>query len=339
MLLVTVFGQLGAAFGRAVLGTMVNKGTFFQRLKDRWGSGSGVRVEKPASGNGSSGSSTSGKPAGNAAGGLAGKPLATASRIEPERVQPSSSSRIDSSGMDGNGSSRAVSSTFQPAEVRSTRKMSDREEAMLAVGQHFQELTALMRGTQAANDEKLQKIVDATSSIPVLGQQQLETLKVLSQQMEKQNELGVQLSATMTRLPNLLENVEKALDRAAKTDERTAATVLEFQSTMDRIHSSMDKMVAHSGDQAKAAQQLAERRNDELKGLATDMAKAQAGAVDELKRTTDEGLQQLRRTHEDQSNRLQKVVQEHAGWNRAVLVGIGLVVLGIGAVIVLQLMK
>jgi len=217
--------------------------------------------------------------------------------------------------------------------------MSDREEAMLAVGHHFQELTALMRGSQAANDEKLQKIVDATSSMPVLGQQQLDMLKSLSQQMEKQNELGVQLSTTMTRLPNLLESVEKALERAAKTDERTAATVMEFQSTMDRIHTSMDKMVEHSGDQAKASQQLAERRSEELKGLAADFSKSQEGVVAELKRTTNEGLQQLRRTHEDQSNRLQKVVQEHAGWNRAVLVGIGLVVIGIGAVIVLQLMK
>jgi hypothetical protein len=59
--------------------------------------------------------------------------------------------------------------------------------------------------------------------------------------------------------------------------------------------------------------------------------------VGELRRTTDEGLQTLRLSHEDQSNRLQRVVAEHAGWNRAVLVGIGLVVLGIGAVIVLQL--
>lgn len=217
--------------------------------------------------------------------------------------------------------------------------MSDREEALLAVGQHFQELTSLMRGSQAASDEKLQKIVDATSSMPVLGQQQLETLTNLSAQMEKQNALGEKLSTTMTRLPSLLENVEKALDRAAKTDERTAQTVMQFQSTMDRIHSSMDKMVESSGEQAKAAQKLADRRTEEFDGLRTDVTEAQKGAVDELKRATDEGLQQLRRTHEDQSNRLQKVVQEHASWNRAVLVGVGLVVLGIGAVIVLQLIK
>jgi uncharacterized protein YukE/uncharacterized coiled-coil protein SlyX len=311
---------LGVAFGHATLGTMVNKGSFFQRLKGRWGSGSGVRVE-------SSSSTSSRANTVSASATRAQQSAATASRIDSELAQPR------------DGSGRSVSSAFHPAETRSSRKMSDREEAMLAVGQHFQELTALMRGSQAASDEKLQKIVDATSSIPVLGQQQLEALQSLSQQMQKQNELGEKLSTTMTRLPNLLENVEKALDRAATTDERTAATVMEFQSTMDRIHTSMDKMVEHSGDQAKATQELASRRSEELKGLASDIAKAQDGAVDELKRTTGEGLKGLRRTHEDQSNRLQKVVEEQAGWNRAVLVGIGLVVLGIGAVIALQLMK
>ena len=330
MSLVTVSGKLGAAFGHAALGKMVNKGTFFQRLKSRWGSGSGVRVEKPTAGKASAGKASAGKASGRSA-----VSSATQSRAEPELIQPRSRRNGDGSASDGG----AVSSTFQPADVRSSRKMSDREEAMLTVGHHFQELATLMRGSQAANDEKLQKIVEATGAIPALGQQQLEALKSLSQQMEKQNELGAQLSTTMTRLPNLMENVERALDRAAKTDERTAATVMEFQKTMDRIHTSMDKMVEHSGDQAKAAQELAERRSEELKGLATDIAKTQSGAVDELKRTTDESLMQLRQTHEDQSNRLQKVVQENAGWSRAVLVGIGLVVVGIGAVIVLQLMK
>lgn len=301
---------------------MVKQGSFFQRLKERWGSGSGVRVEKPAA---------------VARGAAPVKPAATASRVEPAPHAGNGSGN-------GNGAGPAapLSTTFSPADARSTRKVSDREEAMLALGSHFQELTALLRGSQARTDEKLQKLVDATSSLgslPALGQQQLDTLRALSTQMEKQNQLGEQLTATMTKLPNLLENVEAALQRAAATDERTAATVREFQSTMDRIHTSMDKMVQNSSEQTKAAQQLAERRDDELKGLASDIAKTQAHAVDELKRTTDEGLQSLRRTHEDQSNRLQRVVQEHAGWNRAVLVGIGLVVLGIGAVIVLQLMK
>lgn len=296
---------------------MVNKGSFFQRLKGRWGSASGVRFEEAAASSNGSRPIPSGK---------AQPAEPGAQPAEPEVVRPSTKSR-------------GVSSTFQPAGTRSTRKMSEREEAMQAVGDHFQELTSLMRGSQAASDEKLQKIVEATSSIPALGQQQIETLQVLSKQMDKQNQLGEKMSTAMTRLPNLLENVEKALERAAKTDERTAATVTEFHKTMDRIHASMGKMVEHSGDQAKAAQQLAESNTKEFKNLAGDIAQTQKGATKELQRTADEGLQQLTRTHERQSSRLQKIVEEQAGWNRAVLVGVGLIVLGLGAVIILQLMN
>ena len=269
---------------------MVNKGTFFQRLKGRWGSGSGVRVEQSADAVGVRGGATS-------------DAASTASRGE---------------------GGREVSSTLQPAEARSTRKMSEREEAMLAFGQHFQELTQLMRGAQAASDEKLQQIVEATSSMPTLGRQQLDVLQALSAQVDKQHELGVKVSETMMRLPSLLENVERALDRAAKTDERTAATVREFQTTMDRIHASMGQMVTTSQAQADAAKEMSERRSHEMA---------------ELKRANEESLQSLRRTHEDQSNRLQRVVEEHASWNKAVLVGVGLLVIGVGAMIVLQLIK
>ena len=156
MSLVTVSGKLGAAFGHAALGKMVNKGTFFQRLKSRWGSGSGVRVEKPTAGKATAGKASAGKASGRSAANSA-----TQSRAEPELIQPRSRRNGDGSASDGG----AVSSTFQPADVRSSRKMSDREEAMLTVGHHFQELATLMRGSQAANDEKLQKIVEATGAI------------------------------------------------------------------------------------------------------------------------------------------------------------------------------
>ena len=151
--------------------------------------------------------------------------------------------------------------------------------------------------------------------------------------------LGEQLAGTMTKLPSLMQSVESALARAAAPDERTSATVREFQSTMDRIHSAMGQMVQHGEQHVKTAQGLAERRDQELKGLADSIQQSQQRAVGELARATDEGMQTLRRSHEDQSNRLQRVVQDHAGWNRAVLVGIGLVVLGIGALIVLTLAK
>jgi hypothetical protein len=108
---------------------------------------------------------------------------------------------------------------------------------------------------------------------------------------------------------------------------------------MDRIHSSMGQMVQHSEQQMRTAQNLAERRDQEFKSLADGLQESQQSAVGELTRATDEGVQALRQSHEDQSNRLQRVVQENAGWSRAVLVGIGVIVLGIGALIALQLIK
>jgi hypothetical protein len=250
-------------------------------------------------------------------------------RVEPERTK-------------GNGNGREMASDYGAIDARSSRKLSEREEAMLALSTHFQELTSLLRGGQARVDDQLTKLVGATSALtqlPALGQQQLDALRTLSVQMERQNALGEQLAGTMTKLPNLLQNVETALARASATDERTSATVREFQTTMDRIHSAMGQMVQHSEQHVRTAQNLAERRDEELKGIAAGIEQSQQRAVSELQRTTDEGLETLRRTHEDQSNRLQRVVQENAGWNRAVLVGIGVVVLGIGALIVLMMAR
>jgi hypothetical protein len=294
---------------------MVNKGSFFQRLKERWGTGSGVRVDTR-------------RVVGASARARAAEVDAPMQRVEAERTPPT------------NG--RALANEFAPGDVRSQRKLSEREEALLALGTHFQELSTMLRGSHARMDDQLGKLVAATTSLstlPALSQQQLETLRTVSSHMERQNALGEQLAATMTKLPNLLQNVEGALQRAAATDERTAATVREFQSTMDRIHTSMGQMVQHSEQQAKASQQLAERRDQALQGLAAGMEQTQQKTVQELRRATDEGLQSLRRTQEDQSNRLQKVVAEHAGWNRAVLIGVGVLVLGIGALIVLQLVR
>lgn len=289
---------------------MVNKGSFFQRLKERWGSGSGVRVDAR------SGDTRNGGPR------RADKP---SQRVDPEPIEPHEA--------------RGLSSRSAPVDPRSQRKMSEREEALLALGTHFQELTTMLRGSHARTDEQLGKIVSATTNLPALSQQQLEMLQKLSAQMEKQNTLGEQVATTMTKLPSLLQNVESALARAAATDERTATTVKEFQATMDRIHGAMGEMVEHSAKNVKATEQLAAHRDDSLREVASGIEQSQQRAAAELKRTTDEGLQSLRRSHEDQSNRLQHVVQEHANWNRAVLVGIGLVVLGIGALIVLQLVR
>lgn len=273
---------------------MVNKSSFLQRLRERWGSGSGVRVDRDAALDG-------------------GRPHVT----DP----------------------MPVATPVAQVDARSQRKLSEREEALLALGTHFQELSTLLRGSQARVDDQLTKLVAATHALPALSQQQIDLLRAMSTQMDRQNVLGEQMAATMGRLPSLLQSVEGALARAAATDERTAATVREFQTTMDRIHGAMGQMVQHSEQQVRVSQQLVERRDDALRGFATNIEESQQRAVHELRRTTDEGLHSLRRSSEDQSNRLQQVVQQHAGWNRAVLVGIGFAVLGIGALIVLQLAR
>lgn len=287
---------------------MVKQGSFFQRLKERWTT-SGVRVDRTG------------------AAARASERAAPVQRVEPERERTRNGRELASE---------------VPIDARSSRKLTDREEAMLAFSTHFQELTTLLRGSQARVDDQLTKLVGATTALtqlPALSQQQLDALRTLSVQMERQNALGEQLAGTMTRLPSMLQNVENALARAAATDERTAATVREFQTTMDRIHSSMGQMVQHSEQHVRTAQNLAERRDQEFKSIADGIQESQQRAVSELARAADEGAQALRQSHEDQSNRLQRVVQEHAGWTRAVLVGIGVIVLGIGALIALQLFR
>jgi hypothetical protein len=323
---------------------MVNKGSFFQRLRDRFGSGSGVRFDADHGADVRTAADHRPGPAKPRAGEKPPAPVPPAAPRTPPSTPPIQ--RVDPV---REPMAQALATDFAPAEVRTSRKLSEKEEAMLALGTHFQELSSLLRGSHARMDDQLGQLIAATASLgtlPALSQQQLDLLRVVSTHMDRQEALGERLATTLSTLPQLLQNVEGALARAAATDERTAATVRDFQSTMDRIHASMGKMVEHSEQQAKASQQLAERRDDSLAEVAQGIERSQQNleqsqqkAMQELRRTTDESLQSLRRTHEDQSNRLQRIVQENAGWNRVVLVGIGVVVLGLAGLIALQLVR
>jgi hypothetical protein len=221
-----------------------------------------------------------------------------------------------------------------PVEQRSTRKLTEREEALLAVGGHFQELTAMLRGSQARIDDQLARLVASTSALPqlpTLSQQHLEALRTLAAQMERQNVLGEQLAHAMARLPGMLESVEHALARAAAADERTSAVVRDFQGTLDRVQDAMGRMVAHGEQHVLAAQGLVARRDQEFKDLTEGIQVTQLRAADELHRAAADGMQSLRQSHEDQSNRLQRIVQESAAGNRAVLFGLAmLAILTIG---------
>lgn len=289
---------------------MVKKGSIFSRIAERWRHGSGVKVE--AAGEVSRGEQRQGEAA-----------RAAVSRLESR-------------------SGRDLPATGGPSELRSTRKLSEREDAMVALGSHFQELSALLRGAHSRMDGQLGRLVETSSSLqqmPALANQQLDVLRGMAVQLEKQNILGEQMARTLHGLPQLLQSVETALQRAQQSDERTSATMREFQSTMDRIHASMGRMVDSSEQQARATQSLVSQREESLQQIASGLEQSQRDAVQELRAAADDGMQTLRRSHEDQSNRLQRVVQEHAGWNKAVLVLLGVVALGMIASIAMLVLK
>lgn len=279
---------------------MVKKGSIFGRLAERWRTSGAVKVESGRRGAGE------------------------ATRAEVARIEP------------------VTNPSAADADARTTRKLSEREEGLVAMGNHFQELTSALRSMHARMDSQLGRIVDSTSTLqqlPGLSNQQLDLLRSMGGQLEKQNVLGEQIATTLQSLPPLLQSVEMALARAAQSDERTVATIREFQSTMDRVQSSMGTMVAHSEQQAKSTKALVERREEGFEDLRKGIEATQRGTAQELRTTTEEAMHTLRRANEDQSNRLARVIAEHAGWNKAVLVGLGIAVLGTLATIVVLLLK
>ena len=224
-----------------------------------------------------------------------------------------------------------------PAEpARSTRKLSEREEAMVVLDGHFQELMGLMRSTNGRMDDKLGQLLE---QLPALGNQQLDVLRGVAGHVEQQQQASERIARSLQGLPEMMTKVQGALERAAQSDARTAATMREFQGTMDRIHSSMGRMVENTEQQTRATQRLANERQDSLQKLTTGIEQAQRDAVQELREASDSSLESLRRTHEDQSNRLQRVVQEHAVWNKVMLAV--LIVMGAGmlALIIMQLVQ
>lgn len=229
-----------------------------------------------------------------------------------------------------------------PVEARTTRKLSDREEALLAVGGHFQELTTLLRGSQARTDDHLERLVASTvtlAQLPGLSQQHLEALRTLAAQMERQNLLGEQLAQAMAQLPGMLQSVERAMARAAAADERTSAVVADFRGTMATVQSAIGRMVDQGEQHVLAAQGLVARRDQEFRELTEGIQMTQLRAANELHRAAEEGMATLRTSHEDQSNRLQRIVQESASWNRVVLFGLALVAIGIAGVLALTLVR
>ena len=213
----------------------------------------------------------------------------------------------------------------RPATATSSRKLSNKQEALMAVGEGFKELSNMMRGVQVRledQDARMAEVADNTRG-------QLTALNGLSSNLEQ--------------LPEAMRELRKALDRSAATDERTGRTLKDFQSNMEKIQGSMDKMVEHSGNQARATRSLTDRREEQerqqtvaIRGMVRDLGTAQDAAVGRMAEANGEHLDSLRNATEDQSARLLKLMSASGKWNRAMLVVMILLLGGCAALFGLQ---
>ncbi len=243
--------------------------------------------------------------------------------------------------VDGGEVARVEPMPMAAAQSRPVRKLTEREEALLALNENFSELTTTLRAMHAGMDSQLSKLVDNSSAmqqLPALSQEQIDMLRTMETQLARQNELGSQIAGTLVVLPPLLQSVEAALQRAAQSDERAMLAMREFQHTMDRVQNAMGEMVRHSEEQAVATKELAARRDENLGELKASIEGVQREAAESMRSSTQSAMQSLRESNEDQSTRLQRSIETNTAWNKAVMTSFFVVVLGaIATAVVLSL--
>ncbi|MCC6669978.1 MAG: hypothetical protein IT458_02880 [Planctomycetes bacterium] len=292
---------------------MVKKASLFDKLMNRWRGASGVHVEQGV-----------------------------------ERVTGPSTAAPGNGG--AHGASR-VAVDQVPVEPRPEslpgRKLSPKEEALLAMGEGFSELSSLLRGVQVRMEgqgEHVAELGARLTQLPALAQAQLQALQALAAQMERQNESAELVRKTLGDVPALLTDVRAALHRAAVTDERAARTLDEFRGNMDRIQASISTMVQASREQAGSTAELVqeqrqgnrhiaeaiaregERQGEAMHKVGEQVAVAQRESARQLEQATARGLEDLRRAQQDQATRLTRMAEQSHRSQRLVLTF--LVVLG-----------
>lgn len=209
----------------------------------------------------------------------------------------------------------------------SSRKLSNKEEALMAMGEGFKELSNMMRGVQVRLEDQDGRMADVVENT----RGQLEVLKGLSGNLEL--------------LPETMRELKKALERASATDDRTSKTLDEFKGHMDKIQGSMDKMVESARVQAQASRSLTDKREEQeraqtsaMRAMVKDLGSSQTKAVEHLEEATSKQLASLRNAHEDQSSRLLKLMSASGRWNRAMLVVMILLLGGLATLFALQIL-
>lgn len=197
-----------------------------------------------------------------------------------------------------------------PEEIipRSRRKMSDTEDAAIKMTSSFREFAGLLRGVQVRMKDqtgRMDSMDENLSKLPVTADAQLEVMRGLVGQIEKQNAIQTTMIETFSSLPAVMKGVQESLAKTAQIEGRTAQTLDEFRGTMDRIHGSMGQMVDASKSQADAATALTESNKESFHNIEA---------------STKQGLENLRLDQEDQATRMTRLVDENSKWSRGILV-------------------
>ncbi len=208
-----------------------------------------------------------------------------------------------------------------PSEAVSSRKLSSKQEAVVAINEGFKELASLLRGMQTRVDDQGEQIHSAVENIgqlPALNQAQIDLMRVMAERMERQNDVTEELSKNLGDMPELVQQVKESLDQAAQTDERTAKTLDEFRSNMSRVQDAMSQIVDYSGKQAQATSSLAveqrdmqEQQTESVKGMVAEIERANKATLTGLKESSEATAKSLRRSQSDQADRMTKMVESN----------------------------
>lgn len=201
------------------------------------------------------------------------------------------------------------------AEPTTSRKLSVKEEALVTMEGGLKELANLMRGVQVRMDAEGAQMSDLANEmrrLPALGQAQLEVLRALAQQIERQNQSGERLAASVAGLPEAMAGLRDTLDKVVATDERTAHTLAEFRTTMNTIQGSMREMVDHSKANVDHTERLVRGQD----GRAERMAETLAQIARQDRERADKlahGLEQVASGQREQGDKLARTVESAIG--------------------------
>jgi hypothetical protein len=286
---------------------VVKKSSFLEKLRHRWKTGAGVQVSKPV-----------------------GRDKV------PEPVQARIDGRIDRRG-----------GVAAPVEAASSRKLSAREEAVSAITEGFADLSSLVRGVQARVEDsgaRTGEIAGDVKVLPALARAQLETLQRLAAHLQRQGEVNEQLLVSLGGLPDLLSGVQAALDRVADADHRTAQTLEDFRTTMDRIEGAMEQMVDSARAQADATTALSRDHRAEQEEIVAairqgreedvqTLVQTQREGVERIESATSQRLEVLRKMQEEHAAHIGKLVTANGKWTQVVVVLLALTFFAIAGIL------